>query len=252
MRARMRTITHRLLPKGWLDVARQILLFCGAYYAYRIVRGLIDGRADAAFDNARELAALERGLGLFIEPAVHAWAEGRGWIIDLASWMYVNSHFTVTVATLAFIYLYRNEQFYFVRNMFMIAMGLALVGYAIYPTAPPRFLPEWGFSDSVAEFTGVAADSASANLLFNPFAAVPSMHVAFALMLSFSMIRMASAAWPKVVWAVYPAIVTFAVVATANHWWLDALLGALVAGASALAAQRIGRLRPHAYAFRPV
>ena len=64
--------------------------------------------------------------------------------------MYVNSHFAITTFTLAFIYLRRNKSFYFVRNMFMVAMGIALVLYAAYPTAPPRFMPEWGFTDSVA------------------------------------------------------------------------------------------------------
>ena len=71
-------------------------------------------------------------------------------MIDAASWMYVNSHFTITTVTLAFIYLRRNASFYFIRNMFMVAMGIALVGYAAFPTAPPRFMPEWGFTDSVA------------------------------------------------------------------------------------------------------
>ena len=70
--------------------------------------------------------------------------------------MYLNSHFAVTTVTLAWIYLRRNERFYFVRNMFMVAMGLALVGYVAVPTAPPRFLPELGFGDSVAAFTGVS------------------------------------------------------------------------------------------------
>ena len=97
--------------------------------------------------------------------------------------MYVNSHFTITTVTLAFIYLRRNPSFYFIRNMFMVAMGIALVLYAAYPTAPPRFMPEWGFSDSVAHFTGLTAEGSSADALYNPFAAVPSMHVAFALML---------------------------------------------------------------------
>ena len=73
--------------------------------------------------------------------------------------MYLNTHFVVTTCTLAFIYLFRNEHFYFVRNMFMVAMGLALVGYVLYPTAPPRMLPELGFIDSVADFTGVSSDS---------------------------------------------------------------------------------------------
>ena len=155
----MRTLpdrfSPRLLPQGWPDLIRQLLLFCGAYWLYRIVRGMTDGRVAEAFDHARELIGLERALGLFIEPPVHAWAEGTDWLIDGASWTYVNSHFMVTTITLSYIYLRRNASFYFVRNMFMVAMGIALVVYAAYPTAPPRFMPEWGFSDSVAKFTGL-------------------------------------------------------------------------------------------------
>jgi hypothetical protein len=241
----------RFLPKGWGDLGRQVLLFCGAYYLYRLVRGVVDGRAEAAFENARHLVSLERTLGLFSEPAIHAWVEGKVWLIDFASWMYVNSHFTITVVTLAFMYLYRNDSFYFVRNMFMIAMALALVAYMAFPTAPPRFMPEWGFSDSVADFTGVAPDSASASTLFNPFAAVPSMHVAFALMLGLPMARMSPRWTVRAAWLAYPFLVAFIVVATANHWWLDAALGAMTAGVSALGARWLATRRPHAWAFRP-
>jgi membrane-associated phospholipid phosphatase len=134
--------------------------------------------------------------------------------------------------------------------MFMVAMGVALVAYAVFPTAPPRFMPEWGFSDSVADFTGVEATSTSANLLFNPFAAVPSMHVAFALMLAFPMLRILRNRWLRAFWMVYPALVTFAVVATANHWWLDALLGALTAGIGIACADLFARARPEAWSFR--
>ena len=59
--------------------------------------------------------------------------------------MYVNSHFAITTFTLAFIYLRRNERFYFIRNMFMVAMGIALVGYAAYPDRAAALMPEWGF-----------------------------------------------------------------------------------------------------------
>ena len=241
----------RLLPNGWRDLARQILLFCGAYYLYRVVRGQVDGRAAVAFDNARELIDIEQSLGLFVEPAVHAWTEAAEPLAGFASWMYVNSHFTVTVVTLAFIYLRRNECFYFVRNMFMIAMGVALLGYVVFPTAPPRFMPEWGFTDSVADFTGVASDSASADLLFNPFAAVPSMHVAFALMLAMAMTRIVRSRAARIAWWTYPALVCFVVVATANHWWLDAVLGALTALLSAWGARRLAEWRPAAWALRP-
>ena len=240
----------RLLPKGRLDLLRQLVLFCGAYWLYRIVRGQVDGRAASAFDNARHVVGVERSLGLFVEPAVHAWAEAHESVIDAASWMYVNSHFTVTTAALAFLYLRRNEHFYFVRNMFMVAMAIALAGYVLFPTAPPRFMPELGFRDSVADFTGV--DSHTSNLLVNPFAAVPSMHVAFALMLAVPMARMTRHTAIRALWCAYPAIVAFVVIATANHWWIDAFLGAATAAVSALAAQALlARARPDAWAWHP-
>ncbi len=249
MEVRERTRAGRLLPQGWTDLLRQIVLFCGAYWVYRLVRGLVDGRAAEAFANARLLIDAERALGLFVEPSVHAWAESREAVIDAASWMYVNSHFVVTVVTLAYLYLRRNRSFYFVRNMFMVAMAIALVGYMAFPTAPPRLMPEWGFTDSVADFTGIDPDG-SAGVLINPFAAVPSMHVAFALMLAIPMARMSPRPWVRAAWGVYPLLVTFAVVATANHWWLDALLGALTALAGALAARSLAQARPHAWAWQ--
>jgi membrane-associated phospholipid phosphatase len=247
----MRTLSERILPKGWPDLLRQILLFCGAYWLYRLVRGFTDGRATEAFDNARDVIGLEQHLGLFVEPTIQAWTEGQRWLIDLASWAYVNSHFTVTTVTLAFIYLRRNQSFYFIRNMFMVAMGIALVLYAAYPTAPPRFMPEWGFTDSVARFTGITAAGSSADALYNPFAAVPSMHVAFALMLAGPMAAMARRTAVKALWTAYPLLVTFVVVATGNHWWFDAAAGAVVAAAAAFAAVGFARTRPAAWAWTP-
>ena len=240
----------RVLPNGWVDLLRQIVLFCGAYWLYRLVRGLVDGRAAEAFENARAVIAVERDLGLFFEPAVHAWASGHTMVNDVASWMYLNSHFAVTTVALAWIYLRRNERFYFVRNMFMVAMAIALVGYMALPTAPPRFMPEWGFTDSVAAFTGVEADSASADLLFNPYAAIPSMHVAFALMLGVAMARIVRRRWARALWLAYAPVVTFVVVATANHWWLDAFLGAAAAVAAAACAHGLfARARPAVWAW---
>jgi hypothetical protein len=244
-------LARRLLPHGWTDLLRQLVLFCGAYWLYRIVRGIADGRAAAAFQNARHVIRLEHALGLFVEPAVQTWAAGKEWLIDLASWMYLNSHFTVTVFTLAWIYLFRNERFYFVRNMFMVAMAIALIGYALYPTAPPRLMPEWGFTDSVADFTGIS-DNGSVSFLVNPFAAVPSMHVCFALMLGVPMSRIVRRSWARALWTVYPAMVTFVVVATANHWVFDAITGALTALVSAaIAAAVFARARPEAWSWDP-
>jgi hypothetical protein len=246
MPARLRA----LLPHGPVDVLRQLVLFCGAYWLYRLVRGLVDGRAAEAFDNAREVIRIEKGLGLFIEPSVNAWATAHSLIGDFASWMYVNSHFAITTLALAWIYLRRNERFYFVRNMFMVAMGLALVGYVALPTAPPRMLPEWGFTDSVQAFTGVDHDTGSTGVLFNPFAAIPSMHVAFSLMLGVTMARMTRRRWAQALWYAYSPVVTFVVVATANHWWFDGFLGAVVALVSALSAHALfARARPEVWAW---
>jgi len=244
-----RPLQH-LLPQGGLDALRQLALFAIAYYAYRLVRGLVDGRAAVAFDNARALVDAERALGTFFEPGLQAWAQGQGWIVTWANWMYVNSHFAVTTAFLVWLYVARNHAFYFVRNMFMVAMGLALVLYVAYPTAPPRFLPEWGFTDTVAAFVGEAAEQ-SATVLYNPFAAVPSMHVAFALMIAVPGVRLVKARSLKAVWALYPLVVTFVVVVTANHFWLDAALGAIVAALAGWAASAaLGRARPEAWAWR--
>ena len=242
--------TGRWLPGGWLDAIRQLALFAGAYYLYRIVRGIVDGQEGIAFENARALVDAERSLGLFFEPGLQAWARGEEWIMWFANTMYVNSHFVVTTTFLIWLYLARNHAYYFVRNMFMVAMGLALVGYVAFPTAPPRFLPEWGFTDSVANFVGETAEQ-SANVLYNPFAAVPSMHVAFALMIAVPAFVLVKHRIFKVFWAVYPSIVTFVVIVTANHFWLDAALGALVAAVSAYAAgAAFARARPDAWAWR--
>jgi membrane-associated phospholipid phosphatase len=170
--------------------------------------------------------------------------------MTFANWMYVNSHFVVTTTFLIWLYIARNHAFYYVRNMFTVAMGLALVLYAAYPTAPPRFLPEWGFSDTVATFVGEGAEN-SADVLYNPYAAVPSMHVAFALMIAIPAFFLVRNRVVKALWAVYPAVVSFVVMATANHFWLDAVFGALVAAASASAASyAFARARPDAWAWR--
>jgi hypothetical protein len=239
-----------LLPQGPLDLVRQIVLFCGAYWLYRLVRGMVDGRTLEAFDNAREVIRIEQALGLFIEPSVNAWATANDLVADVASWLYVNSHFAVTTVTLAWIYLRRNERFYFVRNMFMVAMGLALVGYMALPTAPPRMIAGYGFHDSVAAFTGVDADTGSASVLFNPYAAIPSMHVAFSLMLGVTMARMTRRRWAQTLWYLYSPVVTFVVIATANHWWIDGFLGATIAAVSAVAARELfARARPEVWAW---
>jgi membrane-associated phospholipid phosphatase len=249
----LRTLERRLLPQGWLDLVRQLALFGIAYYGYQIVRGAVDGKVGVASWNATKLIWLEHKLHFFVEPSVQAWATSKHWIMDVTSLAYVNLHFAVTLGALVWLYLRRNQSFYFVRNMFMIAMGIALVGYVLYPTAPPRLMPEWGFTDPVAQVTGVKEDQGTVGALVNLYAAVPSMHVCFALMTGLSLSRLVRPRPLKLLWCFYPVFVTFVVVATGNHYLMDAIFGALVAMVSAVAAsQGLARIRPAVWRFLPV
>ncbi len=248
----LRHIERRVLPRGWVDAARQVLLFATAYYAYQLVRGMVDSKVATAAWNATKIINLEHSLHVFAEPSVQAWATNRHWIIDVADWTYLNCHFVVTFGALLFIYLRRNDSFYFVRNTFMVAMGIALVGYTLYPTAPPRLMPEWGFTDSVAAFTGVHVENEPVSALLNLYAAIPSMHVCFALLVGWPLARLVKPRPLKVAWSVYPFFVAFVVVATGNHYFADAVLGAITALISALVAkQLLARARPAAWSFSP-
>jgi hypothetical protein len=250
----LRLIEARVLPRGWKDLIRQILLFAGAFLAYDLVRGLVDdGSPYKPFGDAMKIINLERTLHIFIEPSVQAWAMNMHWLMDGLDWIYLNGHFVVTLAVLAFIYFRRNKSFYFVRNTVMIAMGLALIGYALYPTAPPRLMPEWGFTDSISQFvTGGHGwvDNGPTKAFINFYAAVPSMHVCFATIVGVSMYHLTRRRIVRIAWALYPVLVTFVVVATANHYLTDVFLGALTAGIAAMLSKRLlARARPEAWAF---
>jgi hypothetical protein len=158
----------------------------------------------------------------------------------------------VTLGALVFIYLFHNERFYFVRNMFIVSMAIALVGYTLYPTAPPRFFfPEYGFQDTVAQFAGISHDD-TVNALFNPYAAVPSMHCCFAIFIGFTLARCCKHRWARVFWALWPLVMTWVVVTTANHWIADAVLGAATAAISYGVAVWLAKVRPAAWSFSRV
>ena len=251
----VRVIGVRVLPRGWGDLLRQIVLFAGAFLLYDVVRGLFGhGNYYKPFGDAMRIIDFERAVHIFIEPSVQAWTQNVHWLMDAADWIYLNGHFMVTLAALTWIYLRRNDSFYFVRNVLMVSMALALIGYALYPTAPPRLMPEWGFTDSISQFvTGSTSwtDYGAAGAFVNGYAAVPSMHVCFALIIGVSTARLLKRRWAKTIWYLYPLLVTFVVVATANHYLTDVFLGALTAGLAATLANRLlARARPSKWTFQ--
>jgi hypothetical protein len=240
----------RALPNGAGDALRQFFLFSLAYGLYEVVRGIADREHAAAIANSMHIIHFERSLGVFFEPGLQQAFLNHRWIIDLANFMYLNSHFLLTTSFLIWLYLRRNDNFYFVRNMFLVAMGLALVGYTLFPAAPPRMIPGAGFTDTISAFTHTTQNSAITSLLVNPYAAVPSMHIAFALMIGVPGFLLSRTGAARTWWSAYPMVVFFVIVVTANHFWFDAAVGAAVACAAALAATQLARLRPAAWSWR--
>ena len=250
MTARIAFVRGRVLPNGWVDLLRQCSLFGLAYLLYRVVEGAVDSNASLAFAHSRELIAFERSLGVFVEPQIQSWATSSHLLMVISTYVYINAQTTILVALLLYLYIAHNRNYYFVRNMLFVGMAIGLIGYGVFPTAPPRFLPEWGFIDTIHQVTGVAGTSTISTIFFNPYAAVPSMHVACAVMLGWSFVRLVRNRVAKVFWALWPLFITFMTVITGNHFLIDAVLGLLVAGVSLVAARCLAALRPHVWTFR--
>lgn len=231
------------LPHGPGDVFLQIGLFVVADLCYETVRGLAEGQRSEAFANGNAVIDIERATGTFFEADLQSALLSHGWIIDFANFMYMNSHFVLTSGFLVWLYLRRNDSFYFVRNMFMVAMALALIGYALVPTAPPRFFEGLGFVDTLDQVS-LNHDSAMVQMFVNPYAAIPSMHCAFALMIGVSGALLSRHRVSRFFWALYPLLVLFVVIVTGNHFWLDGAIGWMVAGLATFAALQFARLRP--------
>jgi hypothetical protein len=242
----------RWLPNGWGDAGRQLGLFVLAELSYETVRGIADTERAQAFANGAAVIDLEKSTNTFFEPGLQAALLDFRWIVDAANFMYMNSHFVITTGFLLWLYVYRNSAFYFVRNMFMVAMALALLGYALLPTAPPRLFPEEGFVDTITAMAQVNHDSGLVKLFVNPYAAIPSMHIAFSLMIGVTGALISRHAITRAFWCTYPLLVFFVIIVTANHFWVDAAAGALVAGFAALTARQVlARVRPAAWSWRP-
>jgi hypothetical protein len=238
------SLRERILPRGPLDLILQLLLLAAAYWAWRHARGAVDGSMGLSFSHARDLVSAERSLGLLIEPGVQHWAVSAGWPADVARWGYANLHFKGSCLMLAVLYFGYRPSFGFVRNAVFAAMALSVVGYALFPTAPPRFLPELGLDPSSSVTGNNPLLSHPADPLFNPFAAVPSMHVGLSVILAWSLAMLVRRPVIRALFFAYPLLMTYVVVASGNHFWLDAVLGLLTAAAAAGLALLLGRLNP--------
>ncbi|HEX5714284.1 MAG TPA: phosphatase PAP2 family protein [Solirubrobacterales bacterium] len=238
------------LPKGWGDFGRQIMILVLVDLAYTFVRGIVDSEKALAMTHGQQIIDFEKSIGLFFEPSWQTFFLPAQWVIDFANQIYLNAQFSIAIGFLLWLYLFRNESYYFVRNMFVVAMGIALVGYTLYPTAPPRMYPQYGFIDTLNAYSDVGHDSSLAKIFINPYAAVPSMHCAFSMMIGGTGFLVCRHWLSRGLWVCWPLLVSWVTIVTANHYWVDAVLGWMVALAAALAAARLARVRPEAWAFR--
>jgi membrane-associated phospholipid phosphatase len=243
------SLRERLLPRGPLDLLIQLLVIAAAYVAWRYARGAVVGGMAESFAHARDLVAAERAIGALIEPGVQRWTLDTGWVAEAVRWGYANLHFKGSCLMLAVLYLGFRGSFGFVRNTVLAAMAISVACYALYPTAPPRFLPELGLDGSSAVTGNQPFLSAPGDPLFNPFAAVPSMHVGLALIFSWSLALLVRSRALKTLLFAYPLLMTYIVVASGNHYWIDAVFGALAAAAAAIVALLLARLNPD-WSFR--
>ena len=224
---------RRVLPRGYADLARQLSIWFGFYIAYQIVRGAADRDATVAFENGLKIADIERRLGALFELSLQGFLSSSRLLIELTSWTYWLSQFAVLGIALLWVYLRRTESFTPFRNTILLANAIGLIGYFALPTAPPRMFPHLGFVDTLAQFSSVNHESAAVQFTANPYAAMPSLHAADALIVGVAMALIVRSRWAKALWLVWPAWVSFAVMATANHFWLDIAAGVLVAAVAA-------------------
>ncbi len=232
------------LPRGWRDFALQLVLFAVVDIAYELSRGLADDRVGAAFAHARDIVNIERTLDIFTELSVQSWTIHHPFFLRVADLTYFHAHFLISTAFLFWVYLRRNRHYYFVRNVVFAADALALLGYVFFPTAPPRLLHHLGFVDTLSVYSSVNQQSAAIAALANPYAAVPSLHTCYALITGVTCFFLVRTRIVRASWLLYPALIVFSIVATANHFWFDAMAGALVAVLATGIAWWIERVRP--------
>jgi membrane-associated phospholipid phosphatase len=220
---------RRVLPRGWADFGRQLAIWFGFLAAYQVARGIADRNPPRAFDNGLHVIDIERHANALFELSLQQLVDGSQVLATLASWTYWNSEFTVLGVALLWVYLRRNEAFVRFRNTILLANVIGLIGYVLLPTAPPRMFPDLGFNDTLSSFGELNHGSGLVEFAANPYAAMPSLHAADALIVGLVLFSVCRTRFVRILWLLWPAWVWFSVMATGNHFWLDVVAGMIVA-----------------------
>jgi hypothetical protein len=228
--------SSRFLPRGLGDLIFQISLWLGFVLVYRLAWGVADhGGAvtPVARDNARSIIAIESHANALFEQSLQKVLLSSRLLVDAAAATYWLSQFVVLGFALLWVYLRKTESFTRFRNWLILTNVIGLIFYVLIPTAPPRMFPNLGFLDIEALFSGLTTSSKGVGAFANPYAAMPSLHAADALIVGISMAFVCRRLWAKVLWCLWPPWVWLTVMATGNHFWLDCLAGVLITLAAA-------------------
>lgn len=199
---------------------------------YRYTRYLAREHTGAAFANARHVLRLEEQLGIANERSLQRAALDHLWLIKGLNRYYVSVHFPATVGFLVYMYVRAPEAYRRLRRLFVAVTAMALVIHVLFPLAPPRMLP--GFVDTITKYGPSIYQRSDVSETANQFAAMPSLHFGWAVLVAYGVVRYSRNRWRYAAVA-HPILILVAIVLTANHYWLDAIVaGILVIGAMAV------------------
>ena len=204
----------------------EILICALLLLIYKGARLVAEGDVSVALANARKVVHVERALGVFNEEAVQRVALHSVGFIRFLNYYYLYAHFAVTIAFLVWLYVRHPFGYLSARRVLVVVTFVGLVGHALYPLAPPRMLD--GFVDTARVFGPSSyGDGGAYGGLANQFAAMPSLHFAWAVVVAWGMWRFSKSHW-RYVGVLHPILTLAAIVLTANHYWLDAFIGLLL------------------------
>lgn len=203
------------------------IVICATLLAiYKGARLVAAGDVAVALANARQVVHIERALGVFNEEYIQRLALQSVGFIKFLNYYYLYAHFTVTIAFLVWLYVRRPMGYLSARRVLVVVTGLGLVGHALYPLAPPRMLD--GFVDTARVFGPSSyGDGGAYGGLANQFAAMPSLHFAWAMVVAWGVWKFSTSHW-RYLAGVHPVLTLAAIVLTANHYWIDAFIGLLL------------------------
>jgi hypothetical protein len=211
-------------PRLWFE----ILLIAVSYWTYSLVRNAVPEQRAAALRNADWIWRFEHALGVGVEQSINHAADSVTWLIIGMNYYYATLHFVITLGVLVWLYRWHPGRYAATRLVLFATTGVALLGYHLYPLAPPRLMRGGHFVDTVtAHHTWGSMASGDLKHMSNQYAAMPSMHIGWSLWCGLTVCALASVPWARVLGLLYPALTLVVIVATANHFWLDAVGGVL-------------------------